>query len=150
MSRHSMRYVVASLVAVGLMVGIALNAGAQAQITLLSPNPIEATINKLTADFEKKSGIHVNVTYGTGVSTRKDVAAGKAQDVSLLFSPFPEALRTGNVIPNSATVIAPTIPVNCVLAPAASATGVREELLLIGKPWKNPAARLAAPSPTIS
>ena len=106
MSRHSMRYVVASITALGLTLGIALNAGAQAQITLLSPNPIEATINKLTADFEKKSGIHVNVTYGTGVSTRKDVAAGKAQDVSLLFSPFPEALRTGNIIPNSATVIA--------------------------------------------
>ena len=36
------------------------------------------------------------------------------------------------------------------MAPDASATGVREELLLMGKPWKNPAARLAAPSPTIS
>ena len=46
--------------------------------------------------------------------------------------------------------IAPTTPVNWVLAPAASATGVRDELLLMGKPWKNPAARLAAPSPTIS
>jgi molybdate transport system substrate-binding protein len=106
MSRHSMRSLAASIIALGLMLGIALNAAAQAQLTLLSPNPIEATINKLTADFEKKSGIHVNVTYGTGVSTRKDVAAGKAQDVSLLFSPFPEALRTGNIIPNSATVIA--------------------------------------------
>ena len=46
--------------------------------------------------------------------------------------------------------IAPTTPVSCVLAPAASATGVREELLLIGKPWKNPAARFATPRPTIS
>jgi molybdate transport system substrate-binding protein len=101
-----MRYVVASIIALGVMAGIAFKADAQAQLTLLSPNPIEATINKLTADFEKKSGVHVNVTYGTGVSTRKDVAAGKAQDVSLLFSPFPEALRTGNIIPNSATVIA--------------------------------------------
>ena len=45
---------------------------------------------------------------------------------------------------------APTTPVSCVLAPAASATGVRDELLLIGKPWKKPAARLATPSPTIS
>jgi hypothetical protein len=36
------------------------------------------------------------------------------------------------------------------LEPAASATGVREELLLIGKPWKKPAARLAAPRPIIS
>ena len=106
MSRYSMRYVVASITALGLMLGVALNAGAQAQITLLSPNPIEATINKLTADFEKKSGIHVNVTYGTGVSTRKTVASGQALDVSLLFSPFPEALKTGNIDRNSATVIA--------------------------------------------
>jgi len=77
MSRQSMRYVVASILALGLVITIAVKADAQAQLTLLSPNPIEATINKLTADFEKKSGIHVVVTYGTGVSTRRDVAAGR-------------------------------------------------------------------------
>ena len=53
----------------------------------------------------------------------------------------------GAIKSKSATAIAPTIPANCVRAPAASATGVREELLLIGKPWKNPAARFAIPSP---
>jgi len=94
------------LAVLGLMLGAAPGARAQTEITLLSPNPIETTINKLVADFQAKSGIKVTIIYGTGVSTRKDVAAGKAQDVSLLFSPFPEALRTGNVIPNSATVIA--------------------------------------------
>jgi molybdate transport system substrate-binding protein len=100
-----MRYVVALLVALGFIVGIA-NAYAQTEITLLSPNPIETTINKLTADFEAKTGIHVKVTYGTGVSTRKTVASGQALDVSLLFAPFPEALKTGNIVPSSATVIA--------------------------------------------
>jgi hypothetical protein len=45
---------------------------------------------------------------------------------------------------------APTRPVSCVLAPAASATGVREELLLTENPWKRPAAALAAPSATSS
>ena len=34
----------------------------------------------------------------------------------------------------SATATAPTTPVSCVFAPAASATGVRDELLLIGNP----------------
>src|SRR5678809_836419 len=48
------------------------------------------------------------------------------------------------------TATAPTMPVTWVLAPDASATGVREELLLMGNPWKKPAARLAAPRPTIS
>ena len=37
-------------------------------------------------------------------------------------------------------------PVSWVLAPADSATGVRDELLEIGNPWKKPVARLAAPS----
>jgi len=49
-----------------------------------------------------------------------------------------------------AIATAPTTPVSWVREPAASATGVREELLLIGKPWNRPAARLAAPRPTIS
>jgi molybdate transport system substrate-binding protein len=79
---------------------------AQTEITLLSPNPIEMTINKLIADYEAKTGTHVKVTYGTGVSTRTTVASGGALDVSLLFSPFDEALRTGNVVRGSATVIA--------------------------------------------
>ena len=35
-------------------------------------------------------------------------------------------------------------------APARSATAVREALVLTGKPWKRPAARLAAPMPSIS
>src|SRR4026208_15146 len=106
MSRLSIRYVAAWVPALGLIGGIAFRADAQSQLTLLSPNPIETTINKLTADFEKKSGVHVNVTYGTGVGTRKTVASGQALDVSLLFAPFPEALRTGNIDPKSATVVA--------------------------------------------
>ena len=50
----------------------------------------------------------------------------------------------------SVIAAAPTSPVTCVLAPACSATAVREPLVLTGKPWKSPAARLAAPIPTIS
>src|SRR5258708_37116042 len=86
---------------------LALTPGARAQseITLLSPDPIKATIEKLLEGFEAKTGTQVKVTYGTGVSTRKTVASGQALDVSLLFAPFPEALKTGNIVPGSATVI---------------------------------------------
>jgi len=80
--------------------------GAQSEITLLSPDPIKATIEKLVGDFEAETGTQVKLTYGTGVSTRKTVASGQALDVSLLFAPFPEALKTGNIVPSSATVIA--------------------------------------------
>ena len=101
-----MRHLAALLLAAGLMLCVTFTARGQSEITLLSPNPIKETIDKLVADFEKKTGTHVKITYGTGVSTRKDVAAGKAQDVSLMFAPFPEALKTGNIDKSSATVIA--------------------------------------------
>ena len=45
---------------------------------------------------------------------------------------------------------APTTPVTCDLDPACSATAVRDPLVLTGKPWKKPAAMLAAPIPIIS
>jgi molybdate transport system substrate-binding protein len=101
-----MKNLLSSVVFVALALGFSSNARAQSEITLLSPNPIMATIDKLVASFEAKTGITVKVTYGTGVSTRKTVASGQALDVSLLFAPFPEALKTGNIVPSSATVIA--------------------------------------------
>ena len=91
---------------IALLVGLVCTTHAQTEIALLSPNPIETAVDTLVADFEAKTGTHVKVTYGTGVSTRNTVASGQAPDVSLLFSPFPEALKTGNIIPSSATVIA--------------------------------------------
>jgi len=101
-----MKHRFALTAALVLMVWGAVRPYAQSEIALLSPNPIEMTINKLVADYEAKTGTHVKVTYGTGVSTRTTVASGGALDVSLLFSPFDEALRTGNVVRGSATVIA--------------------------------------------
>ena len=44
-------------------------------------------MDKLVAGFEAKTGIHVKVTYGSGLGTRKQVAGGRALDVS-------DALRT--------------------------------------------------------
>jgi molybdate transport system substrate-binding protein len=95
-----------SAVVVALALAICCSAQAQTEITLLSPNPIQSTIDKLVADFQAKTGYQVKVTYGTGVSTRKTVAEGGALDVSLLFAPFPEALKTGNIDKKTATVIA--------------------------------------------
>ena len=94
------------IVVAALALSILPQARAQSELTLLSPDPIKATIDKLIEGFETKTGIQVKVTYGTGVSTRKTVASGQALDVSLLFAPFPEALKTGNIVPGSATVIA--------------------------------------------
>ena len=91
---------------VGLVFCFCTSLRAQSEVTLLSPNPITEPLDKLVANFEAKTGLKVKVTYGTGVSTKASVASGQALDVSLLFAPFPEALKTGNIVPGSATVVA--------------------------------------------
>ena len=101
-----MRALVSLAALVAVVFGICSGARAQSQITLLSPNPIKETVDRLVSDFEKKTGTAVKVTYGTGVGTRKTVASGGAQDVTLLFAPFDDAIRTGNVDRASATVVA--------------------------------------------
>ena len=58
--------------------------------------------------------------------------------------------RPGTTSSIAAIAAAPTRPVTCVLAPACSATAVRDPLVLTGNPWNSPAPMLAAPIPTIS
>jgi molybdate transport system substrate-binding protein len=99
-----MRFV-SALAAAVLALGFSANANA-GEIALLSPNPIKETMDQLVANFEKKTGNHVQVTYGTGVGTRDTVAKGGAKDVTLLFAPFDDAIRTGNVDRSTATVVA--------------------------------------------
>jgi hypothetical protein len=81
-------------------------------------------------------------------NSNKPIAAEMTTAASALLGRF--ASRFGASTSSKATATAPTTPVSCVFAPAASATGVREALLLIGNPWNRPAARLLAPSPIIS
>jgi len=86
--------------------GFSSSARAQTQITLLAPNPLTKEIDAIVHSFEMKTGDQVKITYGSGVSTRKTVADGGALDVTLLFAPFDDALKTGNVDKSTQTVVA--------------------------------------------
>ena len=141
-----------SMVAIAaLALGISGGARAQSEITLLSPNPIKETIDKLVDDFHAKTGTNVKITYGTGVSTRKTVAERGALDVTLLFAPFDDALKTGNVDKSSATVVA-TLRLAIAVKKGApkpdisNAAAVRTRAALVAKkfqPSATNAARLA-------
>jgi molybdate transport system substrate-binding protein len=101
-----LKHLLSSLVVVAIALGISPGARAQSEIALLAPGPIKEPLDKLLAAFETKTGTHVKVTYGGGVPTRKQVASGQGLDVDLLFAPFPEVLKTGNIVRGSATVVA--------------------------------------------
>jgi molybdate transport system substrate-binding protein len=85
--------------------GFRASAGAQSEISLLAVGPMRAPTQKIIANFEAKTGRKVKVTYGNGVETRKMVAKGQGLDVSIIIAPFPGAIASGTVIPESATPI---------------------------------------------
>lgn len=101
-----MKYFVSWIAVVAFALGISTSAGAQTRITLLSPDPLKREVDKIVQDFEMKTGIKVQESYGTGVGTRRTVQEGGALDVTLLFAPFDEALKTGNVDKSTQTVVA--------------------------------------------
>lgn len=101
-----MKHLLSGLAILALALGISVSANAQDELTVLAPGPIREPLDKLISNFQAKTGAHVKVTYGGGVPTRKQVASGKGLDVDILFAPFPEVLKTGNIVPGSATVVA--------------------------------------------
>src|SRR5579862_5144427 len=81
------------------------SARAQGEITLLAVGPMRAPTQKIVANFEAKTGYKVKVTYGNGADTRRMVAKGQTLDVNLVVYPFPGAIASGTIDPNSATTV---------------------------------------------
>jgi molybdate transport system substrate-binding protein len=79
---------------------------AQTRLTLLAPDPLRQDVSEIVSKFEMKTGNTVQKSWGTGVGTRRTVQEGGALDVTLLFAPFDEALKTGNVDKSTQTVVA--------------------------------------------
>jgi len=79
---------------------------AQTRITLLAPDPLRQEVSEIVSKFEMKTGNTVQKSWGTGVGSRRTVQEGGALDVTLLFAPFDEALKTGNVDKSTQTVVA--------------------------------------------
>jgi molybdate transport system substrate-binding protein len=100
------KHFVSWMAIVAFALGISSGARAQARVTLLSPDPLKREVDKIVQDFEMKTGTKVQESYGTGVGSRRTVQEGGALDVTLLFAPFDDALKTGNVDKSTQTVVA--------------------------------------------
>jgi molybdate transport system substrate-binding protein len=100
------KQIVSWIAVVAFALAISSAARAQGRVSLLSPDPLKREVDKIVQDFEMKKGIKVQESYGTGVGTRRTVQEGGALDVTLLFAPFDDALKTGNVDKSTQTVVA--------------------------------------------
>lgn len=101
-----MKCLLSSALAV-LALGGAYSAHAQSkEVTLIAPGGIRAAIEQLIPGFEKKTGIQVKATFGSGLGTKKQVADGEAFDVPIVQPPYPEVLASGHVVAKSAATLA--------------------------------------------
>jgi molybdate transport system substrate-binding protein len=78
----------------------------QTEITLVAPGGIRAAMEQLIPGFERKTGYTVKATFGSGLGTKRQVAAGDPFDVPIVQPPYPEVLASGNVVQGSATPLA--------------------------------------------
>jgi len=106
LEEETVKHLVSWIAVAAFALGVSSSARAQTRITLLTPDPIREEIRKLVEQYEAKTHNTVQISYGTGVGTRRTVAEGGALDVTLLFAPFDEALKTGNIDKESQTVVA--------------------------------------------
>lgn len=138
------------LAAVALMAGHLSFVRAQTEVTLIAPGGIRAAIEQLIPQFEKKTGIKVKATFGSGLGTKKQVTAGEPFDVPVLQPPYPEVLASGNVVASSAKPLA-SVSVGVAVKkgapkPDISTPDAVKKLLLSAKSiaYPNPAGGAAA------
>src|SRR5262252_8749810 len=76
------------------------------EVTLVAPGGIQAAVQQLIPGFEKATGHKVKPTFGSGLGTKRQVAAGEPFDVPIVQPPYPEVLASGHVVAGSATPLA--------------------------------------------
>jgi len=101
-----MKYFLSSALFAALVLGGSSGARAQTVVTLIAPGGARAPITQLIPGFEKKSGMKVNATFGTGGGTKKQVIEGDAFDVPVVQPPLDVVVASGNVVAGSETPLA--------------------------------------------
>src|SRR5215467_12898360 len=77
-----------------------------AEITLIAPGGIRASVEQMIPAFEKKTGHKVKATFGSGLGTKAQIAKGEPFDVPIVQPPYQEVITSGNVVAKSETPLA--------------------------------------------
>jgi molybdate transport system substrate-binding protein len=99
-----MKYLLSSAV-VAFVVFNAPAARAQ-DVTLVAPGGMRCAIDRMTPDFEAKTGHKVNATIGSGGATHQQVVRGEPFDVPIVQPPYRDVIASGNVVASTETPLA--------------------------------------------
>jgi molybdate transport system substrate-binding protein len=76
------------------------------EVTLVAPGGMRCPIDRMTSDFERKTGHVLKATIGAGGATHQQVVRGAPFDVPIVQPPYQDVIASGNVIPGTETPLA--------------------------------------------
>jgi molybdate transport system substrate-binding protein len=100
-----MKCLLSSAIVVVLTLGSSSSARAD-DVTLVAPGGMRCPIDRMTPDFERKTGHKLKATIGAGGATHQQVVRGEPFDVPIVQPPYPEVLASGHVVASSETPLA--------------------------------------------
>jgi molybdate transport system substrate-binding protein len=94
------------------VVALALGAPSAAladEVTLIAPGGMRCAVDRMTPEFERRTGHTIKATIGSGGGTHQQVVRGELFDVPIVQPPYQDVLASGNVVASSETPLA-TVP----------------------------------------
>jgi molybdate transport system substrate-binding protein len=76
------------------------------EVTLIAPGGMRCPIDRMTPDFNRKTGHVLKATIGSGGATHQQVVRGAAFDVPIVQPPYQDVIASGNVTPATETPLA--------------------------------------------
>jgi molybdate transport system substrate-binding protein len=71
------------------------------EVTLVAPGGMRCPLDRMTPDFERKTGHKIKATVGAGGATHQQVVLGESFDVPIVQPPYLDVLASGNVVASS-------------------------------------------------
>ncbi len=101
----NLRSSAALILASGLALCSSQSAWAE-EVTLVAPGGMRCPIDRLTPDFERKTGHVLKATIGAGGAPHQQVVRGAPFDVPIVQPPYQDVIASGNVITATETPLA--------------------------------------------
>jgi molybdate transport system substrate-binding protein len=76
------------------------------EVTLVAPGGMRCPIDRITPEFNRKTGHVLKATIGSGGATHQQVVRGAPFDVPIVQPPYQDVIASGNVVPATETPLA--------------------------------------------
>jgi molybdate transport system substrate-binding protein len=68
------------------------------EVTLIAPGGMRCPVDRMTPEFERKTGYRLKATIGSGGATHQQVVRGEPFDVPIVQPPYQDVIASGNVV----------------------------------------------------